>query len=237
MPSDDPIESASKGATKAALEWGSDRIKELARKFSQRELSFIEDQETIDQVITQRKKPEFLFYLKYVKNRDLRLQIEMGLLLKKLEKEDPSKIQNLRNKIYRKYKSDGLHVAELAQCGVFSRYVGLLLEKTMDEIELAEGIEGILHNIEKYVLFVQADSDIRRTAKTVVDRITVNLPRAIIIFSKGNAAKQKADKIIQIAKKETQSLGYRIENQVDEESNQKYHFILKISVEFFQNKI
>jgi hypothetical protein len=40
----DPIESASKGATKAVLEWGSDIIKDLASKFKDKKLAFIQDQ-------------------------------------------------------------------------------------------------------------------------------------------------------------------------------------------------
>ena len=68
MVSNDPVESAAKGTVKGVLEWSTEQVKELVRRFNQRELSFIEDRETIEQVIAQRKKPEFLLYLKYVKD-------------------------------------------------------------------------------------------------------------------------------------------------------------------------
>ncbi len=235
MVSNDPVESAAKGTVKGVLEWSTEQVKELVRRFNQRELSFIEDRETIEQVIAQRKKPEFLLYLKYVKDKDLRIQIEMGFHLKKITG-NPIKLQNLRNKILRKYKTNGLHVAELSQTGIFSRYVGLLLEKTENETELIEGIEGILYDIEKHVLFVKSDSNIKEEAGIIVNKIQLNLPRAIVIFSKGNAAKKKANGIINIIKKQIQSRGYRIETQNEEETNQQYHFILKTSVTFLNEE-
>ncbi|MFQ5620437.1 MAG: hypothetical protein ACE5FT_01180 [Candidatus Nanoarchaeia archaeon] len=61
MSSDSAIESAAKGATKGALEWTSGKIKELAKRFLQKGLAFIEDQETIDIAKEQRKTGNGIF--------------------------------------------------------------------------------------------------------------------------------------------------------------------------------
>src|SRR3989344_1668561 len=116
MSSDDFIEGATKGAVKGALEFSEDKIKLFLRKFKDRELAFIEDEQTIKLVKTQREKPEWALYRKYVKDGDLRLQIEMGFSLRQLEKiGEKNKHQNLRNKLHKKYGEKGLHIAEIVQ--------------------------------------------------------------------------------------------------------------------------
>ncbi len=227
MPSDDPLESATKGATSAVLNWSKDQIAQLIKKFKQRELLFIEDQETIDSVFTQRGKPEFKLCNQYLTDRDLRLQIQMGFTLRYFEKvSDSKKLQSLRSKILAKYGRKGLQVAELVQCGLFTRYVGLLLTGIENERELQQGIETILNEIDKYTLFVQADVDISKTALVLSQRLNVNLPPALIIFSRGKIAMERADKIVKLVEKKVSD--YNVEVQFDTDSLQKFHFFLKV---------
>jgi len=218
----DPLESISKGATKGVIEWSSQQIKELVRKFNDRELLFIEDKETIDIVKNQRKKPELNFYRKYIKDHDLRLQVEMGFSLRQLGNE-PDKLGDLKEKIVRRYGREGVYVAEFVQLGVFTKYASLLLGDTQNEKELEDGLNEILKNIEKYVLFVKASDDEKRSSGVVVSRINSNIPRVFILFSKGSVANNKAKRILEFVK--TQILGYGFQTYV--EDAQQYFFILK----------
>ena len=54
----------------------------------------------------------------------------MGLAMRKMDK--PPQIQkrnNLKNKIFNKFKKEGLHLTSLVQNGILSRYINILLEK------------------------------------------------------------------------------------------------------------
>ncbi|MFH1751632.1 MAG: hypothetical protein ABH821_01690 [archaeon] len=224
------VEDAAKGATNAVLEYSEGKIKSLVNKFMQGELAFIEDEETIQIVKSQRKKPEWKFYRQYVENPKLRMQIEMGFSLKQLQK-DSSKLQNLRKKIVKKYTSKGLHVAELAQSGVISRYIAHLLGHTEDEDELREGIEEVLQDIDKYVIFVKSDDEIKDIEEKILNKINVLSPKAIIMFSCSSRVIDKASKVINKIKKKVSE--YIFETQVEESTCQRYDFILKKPVDYF----
>jgi hypothetical protein len=219
------IESAAKGATIGALEFGEDKIKAMAKAILQGELGFIEDEETIEVVRSQRKKPEWGIYRKYVNDNDLRLQIEMGFSLRQLEGK-PQKLKDLRDKIYSRYGSNGLNVAELVQSGVFRRYVWLLLGNTnTNEKELEDGIKEILTHIDRYTEFVKKDTDTKKTAQILSGRINTLLPRVFIVFSRYEQQIKKANEIIEEITKSVS--GYRFERQIDYEVNCQFDFIIK----------
>jgi hypothetical protein len=231
MPSD-PVASAVEGAIVGGLRYTEEKITDFVNKFLGKELSFIEDKETIEIVKSQRKKPEFEIYRKFVKNKDLRLQMEMGLSLKHLEK-NKDKLFNLRSKIHGKFGDPGLHVAELVACGIFNRYIALILNNAADEKELEERMEEILRDIEKYVIFIQAFADAKKICEALVIRISANLPKAIIIFSKGESAIEIAKTVIEDAKIRVD--GYHFEYQLNPDSNERYDFILKKSTADLQS--
>lgn len=85
--SPDPIESAAKGFTKGTLEWTHEKLKEWIIKLKNRDLAFIKDIETINLVKEQRETGEWDFFKKYVNDNQIRILFQMGLTLKKLEKE------------------------------------------------------------------------------------------------------------------------------------------------------
>lgn len=225
IPSANPVEDISKGVAKAAFEIGEEKLKAFVDSFLHGELAFIEDKETIEIVRNQRKKPEWLLYRQYIKDPDLRLQIEMGFSLRQMEN-DKEKLTKFKSKIYWKYKSKGLHVAELVQRGIFGRYIGLLLENSADEKEIEERIESILNDIEKYVVFVQATDNPKYLSTTIAGRINTLLPKAMIIFSRGVDAKSTTNIALKDVKKHIK--GYKFEFQTDD-SGQQYDFLLKES--------
>ena len=99
----DPLSSAAKGITEGFLQFGKEQIKEWVRKFKERSLAFIEDQETIDLAKEQRTTGEGEFFKKYVADNDSRILFQLGLSLRQLEKEkkdiEPRKKEFLRNTV------------------------------------------------------------------------------------------------------------------------------------------
>ena len=108
----DPIESAAKGATKGFLEFSEEKLKQLAQKFKDRDLAFIEDSETIDEAKEIRKQSEYSIFADVIKDKDKRTQFLMGLTLRKQEarRDDTAP---LIQKIIKKYNQVGLHLAFL----------------------------------------------------------------------------------------------------------------------------
>lgn len=222
----DPLETIAKGSTKATYEHIEERLSELVVKFRQGELAFIEDEETIDIVRKQRKKPAWKIYRDYVHDKDLRLQIEMGFSLKALENK-PKKLNDLKNKIYRKYGTKGLHLAELSQNGLIERYLMFLIEETENDYVLQENVEGLLEDVDRYVKFIKTDQDIDKCSEEIKTKIRSFDPNAFIIFSKGEEANDKSKKIIDIVMQSIE--GYRLEVQKDYQRKQKYYFIVKVN--------
>ncbi len=239
MPSDTPdaiIEGVAKGATKGILEWSEEKFRELVEKINAGDLAFIEDSKTIEIVRTQRETPEYQYAKKLITNPQLRVPIEMGLTLRKLEG-DPAKLRNLKTKILKRYDKRGLHIAEIVQAGIFGKYVGLLIGKTENEAELKEKLETILKDTEKYVVFIKKDDDSelsrKQIANEIITRINAIRPPAIIVFSSGSAVSHATEIVNTV---EINVRGYHrnlqiepIENKDDlgEKFFKAYDFILK----------
>lgn len=229
MPSEDsdfsdPVRSAAKGVTDAVIDKFSKDIDKLIKKFLDGELGFIEDRETIDSVKSQRNTPEFKFYSRFVTDSALRLQMEMGLSLRNFEKNKKHEaLQDLRNKITMKYGTKGLHVAQLVQVGILARYTSLLLGKTVTEKDLQQRFEGLLKDVDKYVIFVETSHKPERQCAIIQSRLDANLPPAMILFSRGNANSVAKNTVKKLVLNEH----YTIETQ--EEETQLFHFIIKKS--------
>lgn len=57
-----PPDDFARGATKGALDWTVEKVKELAIKIKNRKIAFVEDIETIQTVQEIRKTSEYLFF-------------------------------------------------------------------------------------------------------------------------------------------------------------------------------
>ena len=224
------IKDAAEGATKGALDWSAQRITELVRRFKQRELAFIEDNETIDLVRSQKEKPAWKLVGRFVKDKDLRLQVLMGFTLKKLETDlNLVKLQNLRDKIRRKYGTPGLHVAQLVQNDIFSKHFDILLKNADSDRDVEAEAANLLNNVDKYVEFVQAGDDFNRKARIITTRINANLPAVFIIFSCGSPAIDLSKKVMQAVMADIE--GYSLELQIKNNPDKLYQFLIKAPVE------
>jgi len=194
MSSEDPVSSAVEGATKGFLEFSSEKIILWIKKFKNKELAFIQNTQTIELVREQYNSGESKFYKNYVNDTRLLFLIRLGLTLRKLE-EDKERQQNLRDKIFQKYKTEGLHIAEFVQSGVLNRYTGILIEELNSIENLQNEIEEVLKNIEKYTLFVKADSNKYEILKKVNVKAITNSPCIFIVSGFKNAAKLVSESV------------------------------------------
>ncbi len=188
--SPDPIESAAKGLTKGTLEWTHERLKEWVIKFKNRDLAFIKDIETINLVKEQRETGEWDFFKKYVKDSELRILFQMGLTLRKLEKEKKYlELDALKKKTFNKFNTKGLHIAEFVQNGLFSKYIGNRLNRAVTSHKLKSEIDDLFKNFENRVAFIQAihQEKIEKKADEIITKIQANSPDTFIISGSGLA--------------------------------------------------
>jgi hypothetical protein len=200
MCSDSTLVDVSEGAVKGVLSFSEEKIKEVIEKFKNHELNFIEDQETIDLVKEQLKTGEWSFYKEHVKDKKLRVLIQMGLALRRLEK-DPEKLQNLRDNIIFGFGEDGLHISQFVQNKILSKYLGTVVSEINSEQDLIGALEDLLKNIDKFVIFIKTNDNIERSTKKIITRIDANAPKIFILGSRKSAI-DNCNKIKENLKKE-----------------------------------
>jgi len=203
-PIKDPIESAAKGAVKGTLEWTEEKIVELIKRFKDRDLFFVQDEKIIDLAKELRERGEFKFFKKYVKDKNYRILFMMGLTLRGLEEEGKD-FKPLVNKIHKKYGREGVYIAHFVENGLFSKYVGYLLEIISSEEELKEEIEYAFNNIDKVVAFVSQTDKPKQKADEIVTKIQAHSPEVFIISSVG-VAKSNCEKVKKIVMQKISSI-------------------------------
>jgi hypothetical protein len=194
--SSDPIESATKGAVKAGLEWSEDKLKSWIQKFRDKELAFIRDKDTIETAKELRKKGEWAFFSGYVSDRRLRVLFQMGLTLRKLESQgDTDRLKALLTRIRDIHHKEGLHIAYFVQNGLFSKYVAHILETSTTAKDIKDSILYPFTNIEQIVIFIQKTDDIVQKTGEIVAKIHANSPDTFMISSCQETAMDKCAKI------------------------------------------
>lgn len=176
------------GATKGFLNWSKEQLKFLAEKFRNKELAFIQDEETINLVKEQLKSGEWSLFNRYIKNKELKMLIIMGLTLRSLEKQKKqTAIKNLRDKIVVKYKRKGLHISQFVQCSLLNEYVGGIVDKASSETELIHNIEEMLSNLETRSSFLKTEDIPEIKIEEILTRIRAHSPDNYIIFARNSA--------------------------------------------------
>ena len=170
----DPIERAAEVAIKASLDWSIDKIKELALKFKNNDISFLEDPEAFKEVQNQLKTEEWQFYKRYVKDKYLRILIKLGLMLRKFEA-NPSKLQDLRDKIRIRYDVRGLRIAQFIQNETLLKFSGTLL-KINNATGITQTVEDLLKNVDRDVVFIKEEDKPDDLVNELRIRILNHLP-------------------------------------------------------------
>jgi len=180
-----PEEEVIAGVTKGTLDFTAEGVKRWAARLANRDIAFIEDRNSFDAVAEQKRNPEWSFYKEYVKTKELRVLIRIGLALRKLES-GHTDLQSLRKNILHKHGKKGLHVAQLVQDGDLGAFIGALISKQMSKADLGAAIEDLLLNVDKYVVFIKSDIVTQRVIDSTATRVNANLPPALLICgSKG----------------------------------------------------
>ena len=190
---DDPIESASKGATKAVLDYSEEKIKDWIVKFKNRKLAFIEDRETINETIEHRKTGEWSLFKHYVESANYHILFTLGLTLRSHEKKGKN-LHGLHTKIIKKHELKGLHIAYFVQNGLFSKYLGFLLEKGLSTKEIKVKIKNLFDNIENTTIFIQTKDSITNKTSEILGKIRAHNPETFIISSTSMAI-EKCEKV------------------------------------------
>lgn len=207
MSSKDAIESASKGATKAILEWSEEKVKLLVQQFRHRDIAFVQDVETIEVALEQRKMSEWDLFQKNILDGRLRILFQMGLTLRRVE-HNRKQCSNLRDRIVKKYGVEGLHIAQFVQNGLFSKFIGSILEKPITPEGLKSEIENLFENIERTNSFIQIEDNVEKEADKVVTRIQSFSPGTYII-SGSKSAREKCEEVKDIVMRRIS--GYSLE--------------------------
>lgn len=183
----DPVESAARGVTKGALEWTKDEIAALAQRFKDRQVAFIRDRQTIDILHEQKRSAEYQLYKSYLKDKRLRVLCLLGLSLRKLESR-PELVADAIEKVHRKHGEEGRHIVQAAQSGILGLLIGELAIEGGSPEALGATIEGLLRNIDRYVVFFQNQTDEGRKGRELLTRLQALRPPVLVIGGMGSAA-------------------------------------------------
>lgn len=231
-PQDKFIENAAKGATKAAIEYSEEKILKLAKRFLNKEISFVEDPDAINTIKIQKKMAEFQQFKHYVKDRDLRVLCQMGLTLRQYEKEG-KEYYPLVKKINKKYGKEGLHVAWFIQNGLFSKYLAFLMETGVLADQIGDKILSFLQEIDSNVSFVSLKDVGGKNSNNKIIKITskinVKEPDIFIISSMGDAM-PICKKIIESIKENLSD--YDCEIYDSPQKGKKIYFLIRNDIDF-----
>jgi hypothetical protein len=193
--SSDPLKSAVEGTVHALLTWSDEKVREYAQKFKQKDVLFLQDVETIEVALKQRKTSEWAIFRENIKDEKLRVLFLMGLTLRGIEG-TPEKCIPVRDKIVKNYGIRGLHVAQFVQNGIFAKYIASFLERAFTPDQMRLEIENLFKNIELTNSFIQHDYDEDREVDKIGVRLLSNSPDTYVI-SGLMSAKEKCKTICQ----------------------------------------
>jgi len=221
-----PIADVAEGVTKGVLSFSKEQLSGLIEKFLNKELAFVEDPETINIAKEQRKTSEWYLFKQYIDEHDLRILFQLGLTLRKLERQK-ERVNSLRRNIIKKYETKGLHIAQLIQNGFFNRYLASALERTRTPEQLKLEIKNLLDDIENTVFFAQESDNADLVAQAIIIKILANSPKTFIICSSGYA-KNRCHEIEDIMKDWVRTGTLKYEYEV---------YVSKYKEVFFLNKL
>lgn len=204
---DDPIESVSKGATLAILEWSEQKIRDLVKQFQNRQLAFIKNADNIELVKEERKSSEFSILRQFVPKGPYSIQVQMGLALRQIA-DDQDRAIGLVDRIRQKYGLAGLHVAEITQVGITNQLLTHLTKLYRDPQEVTARLVYFLAHAEDLVIFVRKTDNPSATARMVLTRIESFTAHIMILLGSGYAV----DVVLEILKEiKEDGRGYVIE--------------------------
>jgi len=195
---DDPIESLAAGATKGALEWTEQTVKDLVKQFRNRQLAFIKNADNIELVKEERKSSEFSILKQFIpKGTKYSIQIQMGLALRSIA-ENKTRAMELRGRIGRTFGESGLHVAEITQIGLTNQLLTRLVGLYPKPEEVTDKLLYFLDHVEDLAIFVRNDSVPSAIVSVIPARIESHTIHLMILFGSGYATSVVRDILKQL---------------------------------------
>lgn len=201
------IRKSAEGAMDSAIKHSSKAIKEFAKKLLNKELSFIEDDETIDIAKEQRKSGEAETFIKeYAESSRHKLLYQMGLTLRKLEKQNKN-LNDLVQKILKKFDKEGLYFAMFVQNGLFVKYIDTLFERGYTLENVKRQVTNLIEDPSTVVSFINHEDKVENKSREIISKIDNNSPE-IFIVSSAKSAMSTCEKIFD-----------KIQNRIDNYSS------------------
>lgn len=186
--SSDTTKDISEGVTRGIIKEARDGISELISKWLNQEIAFVQNSKTIELIKEQRRSGEIAQYKVFIKDPNILNLIVMGLTLRRLDNsENIERMQDLRGKLFLKYKLEGLHIAQVVQIGILNRYIVILLENGASTEDVKIYIKSFLVNIERHVCFVSSEHVVEQVVDEVRIKILSHNPDIFILSGTGNA--------------------------------------------------
>jgi hypothetical protein len=205
----DPLGQFAAGLAKGTLQWTADKISEFLRLISEKQLAFVGNPDLISEVKEHRARPEYQFYVEYLKDRRLKLLALMGLTLRDYQS-DPLRhddLQLLRNRIKTKYDEAGLHVAQIVQSGILAELIPPVISSPGDKASAARKIEAFLNDSERLCLFIQDRDQIDHRVTSIQAYLAGSKPPLFVLFARGKA-KATLSEIVHILKQRSIPYGF-----------------------------
>ncbi|MDR2203518.1 MAG: hypothetical protein LBE76_04350 [Nitrososphaerota archaeon] len=197
---DDPLERIAKGATYGGLEWTKDKLKGLIEGHRKGTIKIVTDKETFKEMEKQRERYEYKFFIQYISNPSLCQIFQAGLTLRRFEQTNRN-LDSLRTGIIEMYGSQGLHIAQFIQNGLFMKYYDIVITREKTEKAVKNNLAQFFENFDKNVTFIQETDKNEQKVKEITTKIHAHQPKTYIIFGSGAVAK-KSTEITKLVKKE-----------------------------------
>lgn len=183
----DPLTSAAAAKVGEKLSEGAiAKAKQLATRFRQREVAFIEDPETIKLVTDARKNPEYLLLQRFTKDGGKRALLRLGIILRQFET-DASRIDRERRRVLGTHGLAGWHLAQGMEHGILTLLHEALLRLGVGEKALDAEMGAILQSVDRYVNFVTAGTDPGTETTIIAAKARLAFPLAFAVAGSGGA--------------------------------------------------
>lgn len=186
----DPVTPAAAGAAAAAgsagAKWGSAKIKELAAKFRNREVAFIENPKIFQATKDARKNAEFARFRRFTSDGSKRVLLQLGIAMRGFQG-NSAMVEREARRIIRRHGVSGLHLVEAMQAGLLSTIQDALEKTGMQEEILREEMGLVIENIDRYVAFIQGKDKPEREALVIASQIRSTYPRVFVVAGSGSA--------------------------------------------------
>jgi hypothetical protein len=179
----DPLTSAAVGK---GLDEATKKGRELAARFRDRNVAFIQDGATISAVREARKTAEYLTLHRFVQERRERVLLSLGIVWRSYQS-DQQRMHKERAKVIKAHGLPGLHLAEAMQAGLLKLIESELERMGLPNNTLEEEMRAVVDEVDRFVTFVQTESTVNEELSLVLHKGRSFFPRVFVVAGSGTA--------------------------------------------------